>query len=424
MATLELATTIAPYARILVASEEIEPGSGWAYDRWLASFAGAPERTAATLGSAIAQTYMDSLAGSPCHAAATMSVIDLDQIVPLAAAVDAIALDLASLDDATILAQVTPARRSAVEFDQRSAVEPGDLVDLGHFARRLQQEVLDPAVRTRLDRVLSRLQDAVIVSVAGSEKQGASGLSIYMPVLLSTPYNGYDRTLFAVTNRWFDFVERYRDAVRTDVTRPSLAVASLSPPNRVVTPATPLQVTVGTNDPDVYRLVGMVMYYNGSWYIVDGVDFTGSSSLGWSGDIPLLTDGSRASFLPLLPVAPGNGLSVVAAQLGPERSLGFLLFDRDPTSAQVRFAGAFHSPDGASVGIYPLTDGTPVRVLLPSYNAGTGRWSFTVSPVTVTYGPGFQVVADAQPGTYQLLLLAEDHAGNWGGTAVTGISRP
>jgi len=79
MATLETAQTLAPFARYMVASEELEPGSGWDYLA-IGQFLNAnPGADGAQLGQVIADSFLlsNQLLGE--DALATLSVVDLSR---------------------------------------------------------------------------------------------------------------------------------------------------------------------------------------------------------------------------------------------------------------------------------------------------------------------------------------------------------
>jgi len=64
MGNLETAYALAPYAQVMVASEELEPGDGWAYDVAYGQLVQRPQMTAAELGKVIADSFYASYAGA------------------------------------------------------------------------------------------------------------------------------------------------------------------------------------------------------------------------------------------------------------------------------------------------------------------------------------------------------------------------
>lgn len=74
MATAEVAYALDPYADYLIASEESEPGEGWAYKNWLTMLAEDPAVPTAELGKKLADDFLEAyiFADMP-----TLSVLDL-----------------------------------------------------------------------------------------------------------------------------------------------------------------------------------------------------------------------------------------------------------------------------------------------------------------------------------------------------------
>ena len=89
MGSLEKPTAVAPYARYMVASEEVEPGGGWGYWSWLQYIADHPEKDGFEVGKAICDSYYEKCELNGDEAMATLSVIDLAAIPELLECFDA-----------------------------------------------------------------------------------------------------------------------------------------------------------------------------------------------------------------------------------------------------------------------------------------------------------------------------------------------
>lgn len=85
MATAEVAYALDPYADYLIASEESEPGEGWAYKNWLTMLAEDPAVPTAELGKKLADDFLEAyiFADMP-----TLSVLDLRYVPELYAALE------------------------------------------------------------------------------------------------------------------------------------------------------------------------------------------------------------------------------------------------------------------------------------------------------------------------------------------------
>ena len=83
MATLETAAALSPYGRYMVASEEIEPGTGWDYTAWLQAICDNPTADGLAVGTAICDSYFAKCQAGQTDDIATLSVIDLAAVPKL-----------------------------------------------------------------------------------------------------------------------------------------------------------------------------------------------------------------------------------------------------------------------------------------------------------------------------------------------------
>ena len=233
MADLEVAKTLAPYARYLVASEEIEPADGWDYRALLARLTAAPAMDGEALGRAVIDGYRDYFLKSKVHElqekarAITLTLVDLDKAVAvdqaitrLGASVDAL-LAHGKHDAWTALAR---ARHDAEEFGRSAApaiggVSPGmEVYDVVQMAEKIKGGTADPAVAAAADAVIAATRAAVRYAFRGSARPHANGLSLFFPPNRATlaergrnPKKSYDRISWSTSqqNRWYPFLSAY-----------------------------------------------------------------------------------------------------------------------------------------------------------------------------------------------------------------------
>lgn len=226
MGSLEVARTLAPVARYLVASEEVEPADGWDYAALLRALEARPAMDGAALGRVIADSYRDFYAHAPRHElqekakAVTLGVIDLERIAAVDKAAAALGLGTGALvksggHDAWV--RVAHARSSSEEYGRTAALggaaPPGsEVYDLRHVAENLKRHA-DPAGQAAADAVLAAVDRAVLYSVHGSARPHASGLSIFFPpdqaTLAVRSKSGYNETSFAQASNWYPFLRTY-----------------------------------------------------------------------------------------------------------------------------------------------------------------------------------------------------------------------
>jgi hypothetical protein len=207
MTMLEVAYQLRDHAKVLVGSEELEPGPGWPHTAILGDLTKSPAMTGSALGATIVRRYVESYR----HGAeeTTQSAINLGQLGDLVEVVDLLARRLlAGLDSAALTGAVHVARRRTLEFFD------GLYVDLYHLAGNLARAtgpgpVADACAEIR--RVMEPLGTRGPIIAArhvGPRMTPARGLSICFPAYrnLAIHYRELD---FARRTAWGEFLEAY-----------------------------------------------------------------------------------------------------------------------------------------------------------------------------------------------------------------------
>ncbi len=205
MAMLEIAWQIREHARVLVGSEEIEPGTGWPYAAILRDLIARPSMGPAELATTIVRRYAASYRWP--GQGVTQSAIDLSRLDELVDAVDRLARVLLAALPGVRLA-VSEARRRTLSFFN------DHYVDLHHFASQLALESDLAAVGHASMNVMGIIRGreakspVIAEAHAGPRMRAARGLSIYFPP--SGDLWAFYRELdFARRTRWADFLEAY-----------------------------------------------------------------------------------------------------------------------------------------------------------------------------------------------------------------------
>ena len=176
MATVDVASIFQPFAKYLVASEEVEPGNGWLYSGWLGELAANPAMGGGELGVAICDTYYEGCQAVGTHEQTTLSVTDLTQLTPLLEAYESFGEEafVAATEDPGFFAELGRAASQSENYGGNTR-EQGytNMVDLGHLAR--QTSWLLPSAQD----VCDALDDCVVYQVGGPYRSEATGLSCY-----------------------------------------------------------------------------------------------------------------------------------------------------------------------------------------------------------------------------------------------------
>jgi hypothetical protein len=216
MGMVETAYALRRTCRVMVGSEELEPGDGWDYSDWVAKLVADPTIDSAALGKVVVESYKSTYG---VNSAQTLSAVDLAKIEPLCQAINDLSDRLiAKLDDE--LANVKSARQACLRYGQSYYLHG---IDLDRFCDQLRSATSDATIRDRAQRVRDRLKDIVIHNYAGTQRQGkygSSGLAIYYPAtnveyVADPDGDAYkeSNTVFPVQfvkdHRWDNFMHAY-----------------------------------------------------------------------------------------------------------------------------------------------------------------------------------------------------------------------
>lgn len=206
MSMLEVHYQARDMCRVVVGSQEVEPGDGWPYDSILAQLVADPDMTPEALAHVIVDAYASFYKTRHPSLPITQSAISLVGIKPISEAVSALAISLRnSLSDKRTLGLLFGALRYAQSFTDR------DYVDLAHLCRLLVQGGAETGISEAAQHVVDLLTGNASPIIAeahhGSSVDNATGLSIYLPVRVLSPlYSGLD---FARECQWDDFLEAF-----------------------------------------------------------------------------------------------------------------------------------------------------------------------------------------------------------------------
>ena len=179
MATVDMVDVLAGRARYMVASEEVEPGTGWDYTGFLTALAENPSQDGAALGKVICDTYYAACEKFRGIAeTVTLSVVDLEKAGPLLDAYDAVGQEALLSGCVRRETYFSAFGRAANQSQNYGGGEgkssPYDMTDLGDLV--LNAAELLPEYGSRL---LSALNECVIYQVKGKYRDRATGLSCY-----------------------------------------------------------------------------------------------------------------------------------------------------------------------------------------------------------------------------------------------------
>lgn len=196
MATTEVASGLAGSSNYMVASEDLEPGTGWKWERFLAFVLAHPSAGGYAIGKDIADGFAEKQKNQ--KDSWTLSVIDLAKLPALSDATDAFVSQLGRYVDPDTVENpgwkaIVEARAASIDWGTSSAAHghESDLVDaydlVWNVLDRVNSEVgYDDALTGAATAVFLGIDDAVVYNVTSATNQGATGLTLFFPSDLSS----------------------------------------------------------------------------------------------------------------------------------------------------------------------------------------------------------------------------------------------
>ena len=223
MAQLETAVEMAPLARVLVASQALEPGTGWPYDRVLPLFAD-PRADAKALGVSVCRVfdaYYDELGDETT----TCSCIDLEGTPRVVQALNALTEKLRPA-----MAQHWPTAARALFFsesymsrsDFRNGPKGVNSLDLMDVFKRVRHNLKPFPAEAEFDAFEKAYAASVLASVNNEQRRLSTGLAIYAPVTAKAVNPEYAATALARGSAWPAFLGEIHRLQARDTTPPKV----------------------------------------------------------------------------------------------------------------------------------------------------------------------------------------------------------
>ena len=211
MATYEMAAMLSHYnIDYYVASEELEPGTGWYYTGWLEALQDDPSISDEDLCGYIIDSFMEAGLENDPDDYLTLSAVKLSEVGALESCMEQFASVMTGEIQNGNLSTVRRNRSRMYTFGS-FADGSWDMVDLGAVLNAYAQ--FDPATASEAKRCLSR---TVVLSSQTDNLDTCCGLSILMPQDTTGEFDEY-RDGFDLTDvipNWVDFVNTYVSALQ------------------------------------------------------------------------------------------------------------------------------------------------------------------------------------------------------------------
>ncbi len=219
MAMAEIAYQIKDYVDIIIASQETEPGSGWNYETLLKPLKSnnlTPQEFAKSAVESYQKNYEKTFADF------TLSAVNTTEFDLLTKKINSIAQDLITIlnseNKKIFLSELTKIRTSR---KYSTIFANPDYIDLNNFFTSLSDFVKKNInnekykinkkefdnLNTNLIAATEILNKLVLKKTFCFSLPFADGISIYFPT--KKIHNSYEKTDFATTNKWLDFLKTY-----------------------------------------------------------------------------------------------------------------------------------------------------------------------------------------------------------------------
>lgn len=211
MATYEMAAMLSHHdIGYFVASEELEPGTGWYYTEWLDMLKDDPDLSDTDLCGAIIESFMNEGLKNDPDDYLTLSAVDLSKMNALETRMEQFASVMSGQIDSGNISAIRRGRSRMYTFGS-FADGSWDMVDLGTALDAYAQ--FDSETAANAKRSLS---EAVILSNQTANLGTCSGLSILIPQDTTESFDEYKDgfDLSDVIPNWVDFVNGYVDSLQ------------------------------------------------------------------------------------------------------------------------------------------------------------------------------------------------------------------
>jgi hypothetical protein len=383
MSNLEVAQAIAPYGRIMVASEEVEPCDGWSFTPVLKALIAQPTMDGAAIGKIIVENYRDYFKKSDDRdvrkvgRSITLSVLSLDKIDEVCTSLNGFITALMGVMKEGYKKgwkSVAKARSATEEYGADS--DPADsfsVLDLHHFASLCAEYVKNDSVKKAAEALMASIDNAVLFSIHGSLRPDSHGISIYYPPSrkIYREAEGYKELSFSKKVAWDSFLEGYMRGISPR--RRSGRMASFNASGKSISKGKSVTFTSSGGD-EIDKAFFSLIRQEGSEKIVAGqvpatVSEDGTLSYDWDGYWFTIEDKDQSLVCPvtsyeLVDSKSQQYIVIVPAKVQLKKSKKWL-----DVTLRFEYNGAGAKKSGSLVSVFQETKFGPREVVLKNVKA-------------------------------------------------------
>lgn len=410
MATVETAVTLAPRARYMVASEELEPVLGWDYASIARLVIERPDIDGPALCKIILTSYQRSFqrdANAEVRAegeSLTLSALDLDRVSAVQAALQKLSLLAASkleVDGRPYWLVLAAARSQSEEYGSDEGEDGSSAFDLLNLAEEIAARAPDRETREAAAELSTAVQECTLDSVRGPARPQANGLSIFFPNDEELLADYLEIPGWQAATAWPSTLVEFVKIARL---KPPTVLSQLRVSSDTVLPHEPVTVSAKLkNTAEIASLYFVIAQRESQELIVLGrqeISSEKAPSIEWDGS--WLTGPQDTIF----PIQSENSFRV-AATVGQEK-VTLHMHGSELVMATRQGSGGVRQMH--------LEVDDEIDFLYPTLNSLGRRDSTTLdeSLLTVEERDSLSLSqGPVQAGDYEVGFLVVDHAGNW-----------
>jgi len=274
MAMHEVSVQVAPYAKVMVASEELVPANGWDYAAIARSLESNPTQDERQLSGVMTSTFLTYYQEVEKDQTVTLSAMDLTRVSELSESLDRFSNALrAAAGTEQGWKDVSYARANAESYGNKD----WGYVDLEDFANIVYSMSDDSTVRAAAENLSGAIDSVMLSRVHGDQHPHSSGISIDSSTDAAGNNTHYMALDAASETGWTRFMAAYYEeqvagSSPIDVRNLELDRTSITPGERLVISATIEGSDIQIADMMVFR---ERMGESGEYYVlVDYVEYS------------------------------------------------------------------------------------------------------------------------------------------------------
>lgn len=327
MGLIDVANEMGPYAKVMIASEDVVPGKGIDFSLPLSELDEDPTMDERELAKVIVKSYKEFYAKEKPKPYATLAAYDLEKMPEVINATAHLSVMLGERMD-RIWPQIGTSLSISESFSKSDGLAQFKLnsnyYDLFDFADLLVRKSMDKDVDDAVNDLKTAIRATIVAEYHGRAHPFAYGMTVYFPedeeiyVYYGDQYSGSSK--FASEVGWEEFLHSYIEAEQSDTIAPTIEITSISPqPSNLSHPARILGNATGNNIAYMSRIIGRVEgdrlimlnehqvsryypEYSGSRKLPEFLDGRNNIDYTWAPVIDVLTNGETSVIAPAYPL--------------------------------------------------------------------------------------------------------------------------